>query len=149
MMNASRCTSTAGRERPIRSWSRPVRSRRRISQLTENLSREVFQAHAVAYRRPSDLPQGRVLVVGGGNTGFQIARVSGTRKVVLSVGSQQKPLPSGLQAVTSLVADEDKLLSTTVESRLGSRLRHRETLIGSSPRGLRRRYGVEPPTPRR
>jgi putative flavoprotein involved in K+ transport len=35
------------------------------------------------------------------------------------------------------------VLSTTVESRLGSRLQHRDTLIGSSPRELSRRYGVE------
>jgi putative flavoprotein involved in K+ transport len=35
------------------------------------------------------------------------------------------------------------LLNTTVESRLGRCLQHRETLIGSSPRELKRRYGVE------
>ena len=36
-----------------------------------------------------------------------------------------------------------RLLSKTVESRLGSKLQHRDTLIGSSPRELKRRYGVE------
>ena len=35
-----------------------------------------------------------MLVVGGGNTGFQIAKeLSATHAVVLSIGSQQKPLP--------------------------------------------------------
>ena len=35
-----------------------------------------------------------MLVVGGGNTGFQIAKeLAAMRKVVLSIGSQQKPLP--------------------------------------------------------
>ena len=116
-----------------------------IPGLAENLSREVFQAHAVGYRRPSDLPQGRVLVVGGGNTGFQIAKeLSGTHKVLLSVGSRQKPLPQRLAGRDLFWwLTKTSLLSTTVESRLGSRLRHREMLIGSSPRELRRRYGVE------
>ena len=116
-----------------------------IPALAEKLSREVFQAHAVGYRRPSDLPQGRVLVVGGGNTGFQIAKeLSRTHKVVLSVGSRQKPLPQRLagRAIFWWLTST-RLLATTVESRLGSRLRHRETLIGSTPRELRRRYGVE------
>ena len=116
-----------------------------IPGLAENLSREVFQAHAVGYRRPSDLPQGRVLVVGGGNTGFQIAKeLSRTHKVVLSVGSRQKPLPQRIAGRDLFWwLTKTSLLSTTVESRLGSRLRHRETLIGSSPREVRRRYGVE------
>ena len=38
------------------------------------LAAEVFQTHSAGYRRPADLPEGRVLVVGGGNTGFQIAK---------------------------------------------------------------------------
>jgi putative flavoprotein involved in K+ transport len=116
-----------------------------IPKLAENLSREVFQAHAVVYRRPSDLPQGRVLVVGGGNTGFQIAKeLAGTHKVVLSVGSRQKPLPQRLAGRDLFWwLTKTSLLSTTVESRLGSRLRHREMLIGSSPRELRRQYEVE------
>lgn len=113
--------------------------------LAQKLSAEVFQAHAVGYRRPIELPQGAVLVVGGGNTGFQIAKeLAGTRKVVLSVGSRQKPLPQRLAGRDLFWwLTKTRLLSTTVESRLGSRLSQRETLIGSSPRELRRRYGVE------
>jgi putative flavoprotein involved in K+ transport len=116
-----------------------------IPRLAENLAREVFQAHAVGYRRPSDLPHGRVVVVGGGNTGFQIAKeLSGTHEVVLSVGSRQKPLPQQLAGRDLFWwLTKTSLLSTTVESRLGHRLRHREMLIGSSPRELRRRYEVE------
>jgi putative flavoprotein involved in K+ transport len=116
-----------------------------IPDLAEHLSPEVFQTHAVGYRRPSDLPQGTALVVGGGNTGFQIAKeLSATHKVVLSVGSRQKPLPQRLGGRDLFWwLTKTRLLSTTVESRLGSRLRHRELLIGSSPRELRRRYEVE------
>jgi putative flavoprotein involved in K+ transport len=116
-----------------------------IPNLAQRLSAEVHQAHAVGYRRPSDLPQGIVLVVGGGNTGFQIAKeLSRTHKVVLSVGSRQKPLPQRLAGRDLFWwLTKSRLLSTTVESRLGSRMRHREMLIGSSPRELRRRYEVE------
>ena len=40
------------------------------------------------------------------------------------------------------MADKLGVLNKTVDSRLGRRTRDRDTLIGSSPRGLKRRYGV-------
>ena len=105
----------------------------------------MFQTHATGYRRPDEVPQGTVLVVGGGNTGFQIAKeLSATHKVVLSVGSRQMPLPQRLLGRDLFWwLTKAGMLSTTVESRLGRRLQHRDTLIGSSPRELERRYGVE------
>ena len=116
-----------------------------VPNMADRLAPDVFQEHATGYRRPDQVPRGTVLVVGGGNTGFQIAKeLAATHKVVLSVGSRQKPLPQRLLGrdlfwwLTKL-----GVLSATVESRLGSRLRHRDTLIGSSPRELERRYGVE------
>jgi putative flavoprotein involved in K+ transport len=61
------------------------------------LAPEVVQRHSVEYRRPGDLPEGRILVVGGGNTGFQIAEeLAGSREVHLSIGSRQAPLPQRL-----------------------------------------------------
>ena len=61
------------------------------------LAADVFQTHSVAYRRPADLPEGRVLVVGGGSAGFQIAKeVAGDREVHLAIGSRQTPLPQRL-----------------------------------------------------
>jgi putative flavoprotein involved in K+ transport len=85
-----------------------------------------------------------VLVVGGGNTGFQIAKeLAATREVHLAIGSRQKPLPQRLLGrdlfwwLTKL-----GLLSKTVESRLGQRLQSRDTLIGSSPRQVKR-HGVQ------
>ena len=55
-----------------------------VPKLSERLDKSVFQTHAVGYRRPAQVPEGDVLVVGGGNTGFQIAKeLSATRKVVL------------------------------------------------------------------
>src|ERR687895_85774 len=116
-----------------------------VPKLAEKLEPKVWQAHSTGYRRPGDVPEGTVLVVGGGNTGFQIAKeLSATHKVLLSVGSKQKPLPqrfAGRDLFWWLT--KTHLLSTTVESRLGSKLRYRDTLIGSSPRELTRNYGVE------
>ncbi len=113
--------------------------------LAERLAPEIFQTHSTGYHQPGDVPQGTVLVVGGGNTGFQIAKeLSATHKVYLSVGSRQTPLPQrflGRDLFWWLT--KSRLLNTTVESGLGRRLQHRETLIGSSPRELKRRYGVE------
>jgi putative flavoprotein involved in K+ transport len=116
-----------------------------VPKLAEELSAEVFQAHAVGYRRPNDVPDGTVLVVGGGNTGFQIAKeLSTTHKVVLSVGSRQKPLPQRLLGRDLFWwLTKAGILNKSIESRLGRKLSTRDTLIGSSPRELKRRYGVE------
>jgi putative flavoprotein involved in K+ transport len=106
----------------------------------EALAAEVFQTHSAGYHRPGDLPEGRVLVVGGGNTGFQIAKeLARSHEVHLAIGSRQKPLPQRLLGrdlfwwLTKL-----GLLSKTVDSRIGRRLRERDTLIGSSPRDAKR-----------
>ena len=116
-----------------------------VPDVAERLATDVFQTHATGYRKPADIPAGTVLVVGGGNTGFQIAKeLSSTHAVVLAVGSRQKPLPQRLlRRDLFWWLTKSRLFNTTVESRLGRRLRTRETLIGSSPRELRRRYGVE------
>ena len=112
--------------------------------LAERLDPDVFQTHAVGYRRPDEVPGGTTLVVGGGNTGFQIAKeLSATRDVVLSVGSRQKPLPQrvfGRDLFWWLTTT--RILDSTIDSRLGRKLSTRDTLIGSSPRELKKRFGV-------
>jgi putative flavoprotein involved in K+ transport len=115
-----------------------------VPKLAERLGSDVFQTHAVGYRRPDEVPTGTVLVVGGGNTGFQIAKeLSATHKVLLSVGSRQTPLPQRLLGRDLFWwLTKARILDKTVESRLGRKLSTRETLIGSSSRELERRYGV-------
>ena len=115
-----------------------------VPEVAEKLAGDVFQTHAVGYRRPDGVPEGTVLVVGGGNTGFQIAKELSAQRVVLSVGSRQKPLPQrvlGRDLFWWLT--KTRILDKTVDSRVGRKLRTRDTLIGSSPRELRKRYGVE------
>lgn len=70
--------------------------RPRIPAFASSVASDIYQAHSTGYRRPGDLPPGRVVVVGGGNTGYQIAEeLAADHDVVLAVGSRQTPLPSG------------------------------------------------------
>jgi len=115
-----------------------------IPELAARLDSDVVQMHSTGYRNPSDLPEGLVLVVGGGNTGFQIAKeLSATRRVHLSVGSRQTALPQRILGRDLFWwLTKARILNTTVETRLGQRLSTRETLIGSRPGELEGRYGV-------
>jgi putative flavoprotein involved in K+ transport len=116
----------------------------RTPAFAQRLDPRVAQVHASAYRAPGDLPEGPVLVVGGGNTGFQIAEeLARTREVHLAIGSRQTPLPQRvLGRDVFRLLDATGALRIAASSRLGRRLRERETLIGSSPRAARRRHGI-------
>lgn len=116
-----------------------------VPQLTQDLGDGVVQMHSTAYRCPESVPEGRVLVVGGGNTGFQIAEeLSASREVHLSIGSRQTPLPQRILGRDLFwFLEKTGLIRKTVDSRMGRRMSERETLIGSTPRRIRRRYGVE------
>ena len=112
----------------------------RTPSLADELDPAVFQTHSVGYRNPGELPDGPVLVVGGGNTGFQIAQeLAATRETHLAVGSRQMPLPQRI-AGRDLFWWLGKLgiLEKNVDTRLGRRFSTRETLIGSSPRTAKR-----------
>ena len=93
----------------------------RIPSIAQDLGAEVHQLHSGDYRRPDDIPDGPVLVVGGGNTGFQIAHeIAATHEVHLAIGSRQTPLPQrvfGRDLFTILTATG--LMGKTVDSRLG------------------------------
>jgi putative flavoprotein involved in K+ transport len=116
-----------------------------VPQLAQDLGDGVVQMHSTAYRSPASVPEGRVLVVGGGNTGFQIAEeLSVSREVHLSIGSRQTPLPQQILGRDLFwYLEKTGLIQQTVDSRLGRRMSQRETLIGSAPRRMRKRYGVE------
>lgn len=111
----------------------------RVPAMAERLDPSVKQLHSAAYRSPHDVPGGPVLVVGGGNTGFQIAEELGlTHEVHLSVGSRQLPLPQRLLGRSVFwYLKATGLMAKTVTSRIGRRMRGRETLVGSSPRRAR------------
>jgi putative flavoprotein involved in K+ transport len=112
-----------------------------VPAVAAGLDDSVTQVHSSAYRSADELPDGDVLVVGGGNSGFQIAEeLAATRRVELSVGSAYPALPQRLLGrdlfwwLTRL-----GLMRVTAGSRLGRRMQARgEFLIGSSRRGLQR-----------
>ena len=112
----------------------------RVPALAADLDPAVFQTHSVGYRNPGELPDGPVLVVGGGNTGFQIAEeLAADRETHLSVGSRQMPLPQRIGG-RDLFWWLGKLgiLEKSIDTKLGRRLSTRDTLIGSSPRAAKR-----------
>jgi putative flavoprotein involved in K+ transport len=115
-----------------------------IPHLANALKPGLVQMHSTEYRNPDQLPAGPVLVVGGGNTGFQIAaELAESREVHLSIGSRQMPLPQRLLGRDLFSwLEATGLMRKSVDSRFGQRMKDRDTLIGSRPRTLRRRHGV-------
>lgn len=80
-------------------WSRQVVvatgpfQRPSVPRASHGLGPAVTQLHSSAYRNPGDLPGGKVLVAGAGNSGLQIAlelaRSTGSREVHVAAGSKQ------------------------------------------------------------
>ncbi|TRW47179.1 FAD-binding protein [Georgenia yuyongxinii] len=108
------------------------------------LASDVHQLHSADYRRPEQLPRGRVLVVGAANSGCQIALdLSATRAVDLAVGTRipavpQRPLGRDVWWWASAV----RLDRVTAGSRLGRRLAGRDQIVGASPKQLARGHGI-------
>lgn len=105
----------------------------------QRLDGSVPQLHSAGYRNPRALPPGPVLVVGGGNSGFQIAEeLAATRPVDLSIATRAPVLPQrpgGKDLFWWLT--RLGLMRVNAGSRLGRRLRARpDFIIGSSRRRL-------------
>ncbi|HYV78314.1 MAG TPA: NAD(P)/FAD-dependent oxidoreductase [Streptosporangiaceae bacterium] len=113
-----------------------------IPPAAQRLDGAVTQLHSVGYRNPQALPAGPVLVVGGGNSGFQIAEelAAAGRRVDLSIATKQPVLPQRLAGkdlfwwLTHL-----GLMRVSTESRLGRRMSSRDFIIGSSRRRLQKK----------
>ena len=111
-----------------------------VPQMARDLDTSVAQIHSAQYRSPAQLPEGPVLVVGGGNSGFQIAaELVETRKVDLAVGTRMPALPQRLLGRDLFWwLSRLGIMRVSVESRLGRRMAKRDVLIGSSRRRLLR-----------
>lgn len=111
-----------------------------VPPIVDKVDEAVFQIHSADYRNPAQLPEGaHVLVVGGGNSGFQIAEeLAATRKVDLAVGKRVPPLPQRLLGKDVFWwLSGIGFMKVSTDSRLGRKLSKRDVLIGSSPRRLR------------
>lgn len=100
----------------------------------------MVQLHSSAYRNPAHLPAGRVVVVGSGNSGAQIAaELTRTHKVTVAQGRPQPMLPQRVFGRDIFdVLSTLGLLAVTVTSPLGRFLKRRDPVIGTDLRRLSR-----------
>lgn len=121
-------------------FGRPI-----VPGLAAELGPEVSQLHSSSYKNPDHVPGSSIVVVGGGNSGFQIAHelALAGKTVALSEGTRLRALPQRV-----LGRDLFWWLSATgivrapVSSFIGQRLRASEPVIGTTRRMLRS-AGVE------
>lgn len=115
-----------------------------VPEISKGADPSLFQIHSTEYRNPEALPDGSVLVVGGGNSGCQIAgELAASRRVELAVGRRVPVVPQRTLGRdiwwwgTKLGIDR-----VPIESTLGKRLSRRDPVIGTGPRGLSKRFGI-------
>lgn len=110
-----------------------------IPAVSAEFAARVHQLSASTYRRPADLPDGTVLVVGDGATGRQIAlELAPTHRVLLSTGRARGVMPARILG-RSLFWWMDRLgvLRAPRESVIGRRMRATDPFVG---RGLALRH---------
>jgi putative flavoprotein involved in K+ transport len=98
-----------------------------IPHMSTNLSKEIIQLHSSQYKNPSQLKTGGVLVVGGGNSGSQIAvELSKQFETFLSVGQKLNFLPLTLanqsifwwfEKMGILKADRDSFIGRKIQGK--------------------------------
>jgi putative flavoprotein involved in K+ transport len=103
-----------------------------IPAFASSISPAIVQLHSSDYRRPAQVPEGKVLVVGAGNSGAQIAvELAAAGRTVLLSGRDTGLLP------------RRPLMRPSVDSVRGRRLMHGrlfagDPLVGMAPRALQR-----------
>ncbi|GAB2953847.1 flavin-containing monooxygenase [Nonomuraea fastidiosa] len=104
------------------------------------LAPDIVALHSAHYRNPRHLPDGPALVVGGGNSGIQIAaELAQDRHVTLALGTRKPVMPQRVLG-RDLFAwlDGAGIVRAPITSRLGRLVHKRDPLIGAGPRRLRR-----------
>lgn len=116
-----------------------------IPAMAQSLSPSICQLHSSAYRNPRELPPGRVVVVGGGSSGVQIAAdLASTHDVTLAVGARYPRLPERVLGRSVFRwLDAAGAFSLPGDTWLGRRWRRRDILIGEGPDDVARRLGVQ------
>ncbi|HZH58960.1 MAG TPA: NAD(P)-binding domain-containing protein [Metabacillus sp.] len=103
-----------------------------IPDFSEKIPNDIFQIHSAHYKNPTQLKEGTTLIVGGGNSGMQIAtELCNSRYVYLSLGKKPKFLP--YQLLNKSIFWWFSVLgisNLTVDSKLGQILQQNDPIIG-------------------
>ena len=104
-----------------------------IPSMQENLSKDIFQLHSSQYKNPDQLDSGDVLVIGGGNSGSQIAtELSKSHDVYISTGHAMRFVPKYFMNKSIFWwFDLSQLTKVSVDSKLAKYLRKNEPVIGT------------------
>jgi putative flavoprotein involved in K+ transport len=105
-----------------------------IPKMSAAVSKRVIQLHSSQYQSPDQLPSGNVLVVGGGNSGVQIAaELARTRRTWLSISETLPALPQRFMGRSIFWwLNTSGAMTVSAQTRLGRRMSEREFLIGKS-----------------
>jgi len=111
-----------------------------VPPIAKDFDHDLAQIHSADYRNPGSVPEGRILVVGGANTGCQIAlELSESRDVEISVGQRLPTIPQRmLNRDVWWWGTRLGFTRVTRSSRLGKRLSGRDVVIGGGLRELRK-----------
>jgi len=111
--------------------------RPRVPAFAAAIESRIAQLHSCEYRRPSQLPEGKVLVVGAGNSGAQIAiELARSGREVVLAGPETGSLPRRLLGRDIYDWLWPTLMRPTVESRIGRRLMRGRLFSGDPLIGL-------------
>lgn len=110
-----------------------------IPAISRGLSPDVLQLTTEDYKRPAQVPSGRVLVVGDGATGRQIAvELAATREVLLATGRPRRVSPKRILGKSVFWwMDRLGILRASRETRVGGYLMRTDPFPGKAL-GLRR-----------
>lgn len=108
-----------------------------IPSFSEQLSPSILQLHSSVYSRPSQLKEGDTLIVGGGNSGVQIAEeiLEEVGKAYFSFSGSLKAMPNN--KLTQFLVFGCGLASASISSPIGNWLRNRpEPVMGTNLKEL-------------
>jgi putative flavoprotein involved in K+ transport len=115
-----------------------------VPDVATKLDPGVAQLHSVEYTNPDQIKPGEVLVVGGANSGVQIAQdLSRTHPVRLAVGTKPPRMPRRILGKSLHWWGDHLGLMRAPIARFRTPKRSGDLLIGTSYAQLARRHGVE------
>jgi putative flavoprotein involved in K+ transport len=116
-------------------------SRPSIPSFATALEARIQQIHSEAYRNPAQVGGEEVVVVGGGNSGFQIALelAQAGKRVHLSERTRARTLPQQMLGRNLFWwLDKSGIMTANPDTTIGRRLRKTEPIIGTTRRQLRK-----------